>query len=137
MDLLKVASDLFLQQLEGQGLDADAVSSALGQLLGSGDGNIDLSGLLEQFNSGGLASVAQSLLQGGAGEGFSVEQLTQVFGESSLSDFAANIGLDSADSTQALGQMLPQLLNEGGADGLLDAVGGVEGLAGMASKLFR
>ncbi len=140
MDLLKVATDLFLNKLGSSagGINSDQISNALGSLLGGADGQIDLSDLISKVSNGGLASLAQSWLGDGANDGFSVEQLISVLGQSQVSEFASSVGLDEGTASNALSDMLPELIDQNSsAGGLLEAVGGVSGLAGLASKFFK
>lgn len=139
MDLMKIATELFLNKLGSSagGLDQDMVTSALGALLGAEGGELDLGGLISRFSEGGLGALAQTWLGDGANDGFSPEQLLSVLGESQVGDFASQLGLDQGDATSALSDMIPELIDQNSsAGGLLDSVGGVSGLAGMASKLF-
>lgn len=140
MDLLKVATDLFLNKLGSSagGVNSDQISNALGSLLGGADGQIDLSDLISKVSSGGLASLAQSWLGDGANDGFSVEQLMSVLGQSQVREFSSSVGLDEGTASNALSDMIPELIDQNSsAGGLLDAVGGVSGLAGLASKFFK
>ena len=140
MDLLKVATDMFLSKLgssEG-GINADQVSSALGSLLGGADGQIDLSDLISKVSNGGLATLAQSWLGDGANSSFSVDQVLAVLGRSEVQEFSSSLGLREEQASSALSDMIPELIdNNSSAGGLLGAVGGVSGLAGLASKLFK
>ncbi|MCW8883874.1 MAG: YidB family protein [Motiliproteus sp.] len=140
MDILKIATDLFLQKLgsSSEGLSGDLVSGALGSLLGGADGQVDLGDLIGKLSGGGLESLAQSWLGDGANDSFSVEQVLSVLGDSNVSEFAGQLGLDEGLAGNALAEMIPDLIDQNSSGGgLLDAVGGVSGLAGMASKLFK
>ncbi len=139
MDLLKVATDLFLNKLgeSGINLDPQMVGQALSALLGSGSGQLDLGALVSQLGSSGLGSLAQSWLGDGENQSFSVDQLASLLGESKLANFSESLSLEGNVAGNALAEMLPQLIDQNSsAGGLLDSVGGVSGLAGMASKLF-
>ncbi|WP_293265612.1 YidB family protein [Neptunomonas sp.] len=140
MDLLKIAADLFLNKLgtSAEGVDSNQLTSALGSLLGGADGQIDLSDLISKVSSGGLASLAQSWLGDGANDGFSVDQVMSVLGQSQVNEFSSSLGLDEGTASNALSDMIPELIDQNSsAGGLLEAVGGVSGLAGMASKFFK
>ncbi|MGY8868992.1 MAG: YidB family protein [Pseudomonadales bacterium] len=140
MDLLKIAADLFLNKLgtSADGVDSNQLTSALGSLLGGADGQIDLSDLISKVSNGGLASLAQSWLGDGANDGFSVDQVMSVLGQSQVSEFSSSLGLDEGTASNALSDMIPELIDQSSsAGGLLEAVGGVSGLAGMASKFFK
>ncbi len=140
MDLLRVATDLFLSKLgsSADGINSDQVSNALGSLLGGADGQLDLSDLISKVSGGGLASLAQSWLGDGANAGFSVEQLMSVLGQSQVSEFSSSLGLEERTASNALSDMIPELIDHNSSGGgLLGAVGGVSGLAGLASKFFK
>jgi uncharacterized protein YidB (DUF937 family) len=139
MDLLKIATELFLSKLGSSagGINADQVASALSSLLGGADGQIDLSDLISKVSDSGLASLAQSWLGDSVNSGFSVEQVLSVLGQSKVSEFSSTLGLNEATATTALSDMIPELVDQNSsAGGLLESVGGVSGLAGMASKFF-
>lgn len=140
MDLMKMATDLFLQKLGSSAgnLNSDVVASALSALLGGENGQLDLGALVAKFSQGDLASLAQSWLGDGANANFSIDQVLSVLGASQVSEFSAGLGIEESDASSALSEMIPELIDQNSsAGGLLDAVGGVGGLAGMASKLFR
>ena len=139
MDLLKMATELFLNKLgpSAGGINADQVSRALSALLGGADGQIDLSDLIAKVQDSGLLSLAQSWLGDGANSGFSAEQVLSVLGASEVQEFSSSLGLPEQQAAGALSDMIPELIDQNSsAGGLLDAVGGVSGLAGMASKFF-
>ena len=140
MDLLKLATQYFIERLgaNGGGLNEGAVSSALGGLLGSGDGNIDLGSIISKLDGVGLASLAQSWLGDGANDGISAQQVLSLFGDSNIGDFASELKLDKSTATDGLASMLPELI-DGNSKGrnLLDAVGDGGGLLGMASKFLK
>lgn len=140
MDLMKIATQLFISKLGGAGggLDAGAVQSALGSLLGGGDGQLDLGDLLGKLQGGGLASMAQSWLGDGANEGISPQQVMSALGEGQIGNFASQLGLSGDQAAGGLAGMLPELIDQSSSGGnLLDAVGGASGLLGAASKLFK
>lgn len=142
MDLLKLATQHFISKLGagagGNTLNEGAVASALGSLLGSGDGNIDLGSIISKLDGGGLASLAQSWLGDGANAGISAQQILSLFGDSQVSDFASKLNLDKSTATDGLAGMLPDLIDSNSTGGsLLDAVGGGGGLLGMASKFLK
>lgn len=140
MDLLKIATDLFLNKLGGSenGVDSNQLTNALGSLLGGADGQIDLSDLISKVSNGGLASLAQSWLGDGENDGFSVDQVKSVLGQSQVSEFSSALGIDEGTASNALSDMIPELIDKNSSGGdLLEAVGGLSGLAGMASKFFK
>jgi len=123
------------------GLDSDMLSSALGSLVGDGD-SLDLGSLMGGLTSGGLGDIAASWLGDGENSPISADALTGLFGSEKISEFASQLGLSEESAVGALGDALPQMVDnasEGGsmAENLLASVGGVGGLMGMAGKLFK
>ena len=140
MDLLKLATQHFISKLGANGgaLNEGTVASALGGLLGSSDGKIDLGSIISKLDGGGLASLAQSWLGDGANSGISAQQILALFGDSQIGDFASQLNLDKSTATDGLAGMLPELIDSNSKGGnLLDAVGGAGGLLGMASKFLK
>lgn len=140
-DLLQLGASLFqksnLSGEAGSNLDLGALKSALSGLSGSGEG-IDLSGLLGSLNSSGLAEIAQSWLGDGANQAISPEQIGDVVGQDKLADFASKLGLSVEEAQGGLSEALPQMVDKASSGGsLLDSIGGVEGVLGMAGKLFN
>jgi len=140
MDLMKIASEMFIRKLggSGTGLNEGVVAKALAGLLGDNAGNIDLGSIISKLDGGGLASLAQSWLGDGSNSGISAEQILSLFGEGKVNNFASSLNLDPPTATNGLADMLPELIDTNSKGGnLLDAVGGSSGLLGMASKFLK
>jgi uncharacterized protein YidB (DUF937 family) len=61
----------------------------------------------------------------------------QVLGSGAIGDFAKQLGIDTGSATQGLEAAIPAIIDKASSGGsLLDAAGGVDGLLGMAGKLF-
>jgi len=136
MNIIETAATIFLDKIGGQG-DANSIVSALTGLLSASDGNIDIMGLIGKFQSGGIASLIGSSLGGGDSGPISSEQLTDVFGETKITEFADNAGLNVNTAMDGLSGMIPELISKVSSDeSLLEKAGGVGGLADMAKKLF-
>jgi len=134
MDLLKLGAQMFIQKMGGSGggLDIGAVTGALKGLLPTSGDQLDLGAIVQQMQGGGLANMASSWLGDGGNEGISVEQVTSVFGESKLSGFAQQLGLQEGETKEGLASMLPELIDKGSTGGdLLKSVG-----SGILGKLF-
>jgi uncharacterized protein YidB (DUF937 family) len=142
MDLnsvLRMGAEIFQKQAgsQAQGLPIEAIVKALMGLLGDGSGRLDLAGLVQKFSSGGLASLAQSWLGDGANAPIGGAQLMQVLGSGAIGDFARQLGIDTGTATQGLEAAIPAIVDKASSGGnLLEAAGGVDGLIGMAGKLF-
>jgi len=125
------------------GLDVGDISSALGDLLGDGEGGIDLGSLVSNFSSNGLSSIVSSWLDSGENQLISSEQLTNLISSDKISEFASNLGLSEESAKGAIAQVLPQIVDKAtvGEDNLLtsmlDQVGGTKGVFDMMSKMFK
>ena len=136
MNIIETAATIFMDKIGGQG-DANNIVSALTGLLSANGGNIDIMALIGKFQSGGIASLISSGLGGGGSDSISGEQVTEVFGETKITEFADNAGLNVDTAVDGLSGMLPELIaNVTGDESLLGSSEGLGGLADMAKKLF-
>ena len=138
MDLGKMATQMLMSKLGGSANEEQA-SSALGNLIGGGDG-FNLGDVVQQLQGGGgdLANMAKSWLGDGDNMPISASQVTELLGNDKVQDFAQKMGLDQGQASEGLASMLPNLIDKSSSGGsLLDSVGGLGGLAGMASKFLN
>lgn len=140
-DLLQMGASIFqksnLSGNAGTNADLSSIVSAFGELTGS-KGGFDLGGLLKNLNSGGLEDIAGTWLGDGANKNISPDQLSSVLGQDKIAEFASKLGLSEDEASGGLSEALPQMVDKASSGGsLLDAFGGIEGLAGMAGKLFK
>jgi len=126
------------------GLDTDAISNALGNLLGGGaDGGLDLSSLVSGLSENGLGGIVGSWLGSGENEAISMDSITDLLGSDKISEFASSLGLSEDSAKGALADALPNVVDkatqgEGSIlDDMLAQVGGAEGAMGMLGKMFR
>ena len=137
MDIAAIATKL-LNDNTGLSLDAATVNSALSGLIGDGQGGIDLAGLAGKMSQNGdLGAVLSSWLGDGANSAISGDSIASLFGQADISKFASQLGVDPATATQGLANALPGVVDQASSGGsLLDSVGGVDGLMGMAKSLL-
>ncbi len=137
MDLLQMGAQL-LSEKAGINVDPATITSALGNLLGDGSGNLDLAGLARQMTeNGGLQSVLNSWLGDGANSPISAQSIIDMLGQGKVEEFASNVGTDTETAASGLSDVLPQLMDKASSGGnLLESVGGIGGLMGAASSLF-
>lgn len=135
MDLLKIATDLFISNSNSNNLDTGTVMNGLKGLLADQSGNINLAGLVSQFGSSGLGALASSWLGDGNNESLSTQQLTDTLGQDKISNFASTLGMDTDSATSGLAAMIPQLMDKSSSGGSLlsadilgKALGGLGGL---------
>lgn len=137
MDILRMGAQL-LSEKAGIAVDTDTIVSALSDLLGDGQGNIDLAGITQKLaSSGGLSSVVSSWLGDGSNSPISAGSIKDLLGEQAVSNFASQLGTDADSAAGGLADVLPQMVDKASSGGsLLEAAGGIGGLMGAAQSLF-
>lgn len=134
-----------LDQLAGQ---------VLGSVLGNQSGNASpllaiaqqliqqsggIEGLLAKLQSGGLTQQAASWVSTGANLPVDGNQLSQALGGDLMGQLASQAGMDSAQLSGGLAQLLPQLIDQvtpqGSTAGADDLLG--QGLGALASLLNK
>ena len=140
-DLIQMGATAFrdsnLSGDAGSNLDIDTITSALSGLTG-GSGGFDFSSVVENLGSSGLGDIAKSWLGDGANQSISPEQIGNALGSEQLSQFASKLGISTEEAAGGLSDALPQMVDKASSGGsLLESLGGVEGIVGMASKLFK
>lgn len=152
-NLLQIGAQLFQSQLDkdhdGQ-LELTEIASALMGLMGN-SGQSQAGGLgglasmitgMQGGGDSGLASLAASWLGSGANQQPSGGQLTQMFGADKIAAFAQQLGISQESALSGLQAAVPNVVDKASPSGsldlgdMLDAVGGVSGAIGLASKLF-
>jgi len=139
-ELLKVGASMFsksnLSGDAGSNLDLSSLTSALSGLSGDGEG-FDLGSLMTNLNAGGLGEMAKSWLGDGANTGISPEQISSALGSEKIAEFASKLGISTDEAAGGLSEALPQMVDNASSGGsILDSLGGVEGVLGLAGKLF-
>lgn len=144
MDMMKLASQLLASKLGGDagsnaGASSDMIENVIGSLLGGSGGNgIDLGSIVGNLQNSGLGSLAESWLGDGDNEHISRSQIQDMLGSDKVAQAAQQLGADQNDLLSGLQKMLPQVIDKSSSGGsLLDSVGGLGGLASMASKFLK
>lgn len=75
--------------------------------------------VLEMFRGQGLGQHADSWVSTGPNMSLAPEQLQQVFGPQALGQLAAQLGLSQGDTSSAVSQVLPELINQFSPQGQL------------------
>lgn len=137
MEILEIGASLLSEKL-GLNVDAETITSALSGLLGDGQGGVDLQGLVMRMTqSGDLGSLVSSWLGDGANGAISASSLTSLLGEDALAQFSSKLGADQGSTTNALADVLPQMMDSASSGGnLLEAAGGLGGLLGAAKSFL-
>ena len=90
------------------------------------------------MNMGSLMSIASSWLGDGNNESISSNQVSEVFDEEKISDFASQLGISNDSALNGLTEALPAIVDKSSSGGsLLDSVGGLDGIMSMASRFFN
>lgn len=144
-DLLKVGASMIQNdsQESTSGLSGDLISSALGSLLGSKDGGLDLSSIVGNLSNGDLGDVVASWIGSGENKAIDPDATEELLGSEKIEEFAQNLGVDVETAKNSLSEALPNLVDQATnedsslAGDLLEKVGGVSGLMDIAGKLFK
>ncbi len=152
-NLVQIGAQMFQSQLDkdhdGQ-LEIGEIASALTNLMGNsgqgqGGGLAGLVSMVAGMQGGGdsgLASLAASWLGSGANQQPTGGQLTQMLGADKIAAFASQLGISQDAAVSGLQAAVPHVVDKASPNGsldlgsMLDAVGGVSGAIGLASKLF-
>lgn len=133
MDIKNIAAGLLAQKL---GVNQSMVGGIMDKLVGGGD-KMDVAGLVGNLQEKGLGNIAESWLGDGANQSISADQLKDVLGAEQVTQAAAELGTDENSLLGGLQAALPQLVDKASSGGsLLDSVGGLGALGGIAKKLF-
>ena len=95
----------------GQSGDNSALLQAVMQLVNNPQ-NGGLEGLIQSFQQGGLGEIVNSWGSTGQNLPISAEQIQSVWGDSSLSGLAAQLGVSPEQASGSLADMLPQLIDQ-------------------------
>jgi len=139
MDMMKLATQLLASKLGGNtGGNSDMVQNVIGSLLGGDSGGLDLGSLVGNLKNSGLGDVAESWLGDGDNAHISRSQIESMLGSDKIQNAAQQLGADQNDLLRGLQNMLPQVVDKSSSGGsLLDSVGGISGLAGLAGKFLK
>ncbi len=135
MDLLKMGQQLLGDKL---GDNASGMMDALSGLT-SGEG-LDLAGIKDKLQAGGLGDKVNSWLGDGENAEMSADDVKNTFGEEGLSQVAEKLGVDKDTAASKLGDVLPGLLDKASSGGdLLEQFtgGGAGGLMGKVKGLLN
>ncbi len=118
----------------GAGSNTGALTQQLGTMLASGGG---LNGLVQMFEQAGLGHVIQSWIGTGQNLPISPDQLQQVLGNGKVAEIAQALGVQPAQATTQLSQVLPHLVDHLTPDGAMptSALGHAD-ISGALTSIF-
>ncbi len=145
MDLLKVGGSLIQGNSDDAttSLDVDDIAKALNNLVGNGQGGLNLVTFVGGLSQNGLGEIVGSWLGNGENKSISIEQITTLLSSDKVSDFASELGLSQESAAGALADALPQVVDQATRgegtimDEMLGQVGGPSGAMEMLGKMFR
>ena len=118
------------------GGQAELLRLVMSLLADNGQGGGGLAGLMEKFQSAGLAEQMNSWVGTGQNLPVSPDQLQGVFGNDQLSQMAVRMGLSTGDLGTQLSQMLPQAVDQLTPGGRMPE-GGLGDLGQLLESLMR
>jgi len=145
MDLLKVGASMIQGNSDDTttGLAVDDIAKALDDLVGNGQGGLNLVTFVGGLSGNGLGEIVGSWLGNGENKVISTEQIKTLLGSDKVAEFASQLGLSNESASEALAQTIPQVVDKATAgegtimDEMLAQVGGPQGAMDMLSKMFR
>lgn len=114
------------------------LTSVLGGLLANQGELGGLGGLTEKFNQAGMSDLISSWIGKGENLPISAEQISSVLGSDVVSSLASQLGIDPAQASSQLSQILPGLLDKLTPDGVAPegGLGNAGDLIGMLGGLL-
>ena len=137
-DLISKGVELFQNNVSEDGIDGDLVSEALSGLITNDEGGLDLSNILSSLGDENIGGILSSWIGSGDNEAIDGQGLSSLLGEEKIAEFADKLGIDSDSALGGLVEAIPNMIDgaTGEGEGILDSLGGVDGLMDMAKKLF-
>jgi len=141
-DIIGMGTKLFQDKLgdSAEGVDSNVLTEALAGLLSNEEGGLDLGNIMSSLASdeGGLGSVISSWIGSGENEAIDGDQLSNLLGSDAINSFADKLGIDTDTALSGLTDAFPNMVDQATPDGssMLDSLGGLDGIMGMAGKLF-
>ena len=138
MDIMKLGTQLLQDKLSGSSAGENNVGSALTDLLGDNDGNLDISSLVSKVTGdGNLTSTLSSWLGDGDNDLISGDAIKNIFDSNELSNFASKLGVDVDSAADSLADAIPQMVDKSSSGGsLLDSISGLKDGLDAANKFF-
>jgi uncharacterized protein YidB (DUF937 family) len=115
---------------------AEAAASLLSEKAGTIGGSGGLGALVQGFAAKGMGDVVSSWLGSGENRAVGADQIAEVLGGDTLSQFAQKAGLDAGQAGDVLARVLPGLVDSLSPEGKAPDANGLEQmLGGLLSRL--
>lgn len=97
-----------------------------------------LQGVVEKFQQGGLTTAVASWVSTGDNVSVSAEQIQSVLSNEHIQQIADKMGVDTAQASASIAEMLPQVIDKLTPNGELPEGGGLleQGMSLLKGKLF-
>lgn len=131
--------DSVMGAVTGQMQQHGGLATVLGGLLANNSELGGLSGLVDKFQQNGMGDIVSSWIGHGQNLPISADQIASTFGSGTLGNIASQLGLDPAQVSGQLAQMLPGLIDKLTPHGALPdgGLGHSDDLAGMLGGLLK
>lgn len=131
--------DSVLSAVEGQVQQNGGLSNILGGLLANNSELGGLGGLVDRFHQNGMGDIVSSWIGKGQNLPITADQIASVLGSGTLGNIASQLGIDPAQASGQLAQMLPGLIDKLTPHGTLPegGLGHADDLVGMLGGLLR
>ncbi len=144
-DLFKIAASMIQNNGDDaiEKLDVDNIANALYNLVGNGQGGLDLVKFVGGLSQNGLGEIVGSWLGNGENKSISIEQITTLLGSDNVASFASELGISQESAATALAEAVPQVVDQATRgegtimDEMLSNAGGPNGAMDMLGKMFR
>ena len=115
------------------------LGGVLGELLGNDGAAGGLGGLVAKFNQAGLGDVISSWIGKGENTPVSADQISGALGGDLVGNIAAKLGIDPAQASRQLSELLPGLIDKLTPDGTAPegGLGNTGDLMGMLGGLLK
>ena len=144
-DLFKVAASMIQNNGDDATakLDVDDIANSLNNLVGNGQGGLDLVKFVGGLSQNGLGEIVGSWLGNGENKSISIEQIMTLLGSDNVASFASELGISQESAATALAEAVPQVVDQATRgegtimDEMLSNAGGPNGAMDMLGKMFR
>ncbi|SFV69533.1 protein of unknown function DUF937 [hydrothermal vent metagenome] len=124
-------------------LESESIVGSLMDLLGDGQGSLNLSTFVAGLSGSHLGEVVGSWLGNAENMPISSEQINTLFGNEKISHFSSSLGISERSATEALSDALPQVIDRftSGEASIVEQMLGNRGTTSNTmetlSKMFR
>ncbi|MES2879279.1 MAG: YidB family protein [Pseudomonadota bacterium] len=131
--------DSVIGAVTGQIQQQGGLTSVLGGLLANNGELGGLSGLKDKFNQAGMGELISSWIGKGENLPISNEQISSVLGSDTVSRIASQLGIDPAQASAQLSQILPGLIDRLTPEGVAPegGLGQTDDLMGMLGGFLK